>query len=58
MTNLADDDGDPIIQDDEDLEVLPDDDDDLFDDVTGLDEERPIDDTEFDLDGELPPDDL
>lgn len=58
MTNLADENDDLILTEDEDLEVLPDDDDDLFDPVEGLDEERPIDDTEFDLDGELPPEDL
>jgi hypothetical protein len=58
MTNLTDDDGDTTVPDDDDLEVLPDDDADVFDTVEGLDAERPIDDSEFDLDGELPPDDL
>jgi hypothetical protein len=58
MTNLTDNNDDFDVPDDEDLEVLPDDNDDLFADTTGLDEERPIDDTEFDLDGELPPEDL
>lgn len=58
MTNLPDDDGDLIVPDDEELAVLPDEEDDLFDEVDGLDEERPIDDTEFDLDGDIRPEDL
>ena len=58
MTNLLDDDGDLTIPDEEDLEVLPDEDDDPFWSIEGLDEERPIDDTDFDLDGELPAEDI
>ncbi|GGE88793.1 hypothetical protein [Mycetocola zhadangensis] len=57
MTNLSDDDGTLIAPEDDELEVLPDDDEPV-DAVAGLDEERPIDDTEFDLDGELPLDDI
>ncbi len=58
MTNLTDDDGDLVVPDDEELAVLPDEDDDLYDEVDGLDEERPVDDVEFDLDGDLRPEDL
>ena len=57
MTNLAGDSGDLTTPDDEDLEVLPDDDEPVAD-LPGLDEERSIDDTQFDLDGELPLDDI
>ena len=58
MTNLTDDDGDLVVPDDEELAVLPDEDDDLYDEVDGLDEERPIDDVEFDLDPVVRPEDL
>ncbi|MCP2030873.1 hypothetical protein L1277_000937 [Okibacterium sp. HSC-33S16] len=57
MTNLTDDDGDVISPDDDELEVLPDDDIEVFDTVEGLDAERPIDDTELDVTGEIPPED-
>ncbi|WP_162924940.1 hypothetical protein [Mycetocola zhujimingii] len=58
MANLTDNDGDIIVPDDEELAVLPDEDDDPFEEFDGLDEERPIDDTDPDLDGVVRPEDL
>lgn len=59
MTNLIPDEDPVEYNEDEDLAVLPDEDEDLDFDVAALpDEERPIDELDFESDDDLDPDDL